>query len=324
MDPRLYRWQVPFRGAIRDRDDIHGKGLLRLASNRAGVLFYQGFARPPRNIYWQPLADWGRKLWCAARRLWKPGIVIVPSGITPTQSGVSHVLDSTRNAASTRSATPANGLLGQPPVQVRFGLPRPEGKQEGIETLAGESRPGTLGLRSCSRQERTREMPREPTRWIEAPEVKAIADRLIPRYHSHLRSWSEEIRYAFRDEAQVSKGRTVWGKAHKISGLACYLATNAPGEPNAFEDTPAPPADMFVMEIAADIWERLNDRQREALVDHELCHFTIDFDDNAWVVEHSEGWCAASVATTSRSSARSPSATGPGSRTWPSSPRRCS
>ena len=132
-------------------------------------------------------------------------------------------------------------------------------------------------------------MPREPTRWIEAPEVKAIAERLIPRYHSHLRSWSEEIRYAFRDEAQVSKGRTVWGKAHKITGLACYLATNAPGEPNAFEDTPAPPADMFVMEIAADVWERLNCRQRQALVDHELCHFTIDFDDNAGLVRGIRG-----------------------------------
>src|SRR5437588_4113257 len=36
VDPRLYRWQVPFRGVSKDRDDIHGRGFLRLASNRAG------------------------------------------------------------------------------------------------------------------------------------------------------------------------------------------------------------------------------------------------------------------------------------------------
>lgn len=127
-------------------------------------------------------------------------------------------------------------------------------------------------------------MPKEPTRWIEAPEVKDIADRLIPRYHSHLMSWATEIRYVFRNEAQVSKGKTVWGKAHKITALPCYLATNAPGDANAFDDVPAPPADMFVLEIAADIWTHLTERQREALVDHELTHFTIEMDDNVGLV----------------------------------------
>lgn len=132
-------------------------------------------------------------------------------------------------------------------------------------------------------------MPKAPTRWIEAPEVRDIAARLIPRYHSHLLSWAEEIRYVFRNEAQVSKGRTVWGKAHKIAGLPCYLATNAPGDLNAFDDVPPPPADMFVMEIAADIWERLTDKQKEALVDHELMHFTIEMDDNVGLVRGIRG-----------------------------------
>jgi hypothetical protein len=132
-------------------------------------------------------------------------------------------------------------------------------------------------------------MPKDPTRWIEAPEVKDMAERLIPKYHAHLRSWAEEIRYVFRNEAQVSKGRTVWGKAHKITGMPCYLATNAPGDANAFDDVPPPPADMFVMEVAADIWEKLTARQREALVDHELMHFTIEMDDNAGLVRGIRG-----------------------------------
>jgi hypothetical protein len=134
-----------------------------------------------------------------------------------------------------------------------------------------------------------RKLPKDPTRWIEAPEVKDIADRLIPKYHAHLRSWAEEIRYVFRNEAQVSKGRTVWGKAHKIAGLPCYLATNAPGDLNAFDDVPPPPADMFVMEIAADIWAKLTPKQQEALVDHELMHFTIEMDDNAGLVRGIRG-----------------------------------
>lgn len=132
-------------------------------------------------------------------------------------------------------------------------------------------------------------MPKDPTRWIEAPEVKDIAERLIPKHHAHLRSWAEEIRYVFRKEAQVSKGRAVWGKAHKITGLPCYLATNAPGDVNAFDDTPPPSADMFVMEIAHDIWTRLTPKQQEALVDHELMHFTIEMDDNAGVVRGIRG-----------------------------------
>jgi hypothetical protein len=131
-------------------------------------------------------------------------------------------------------------------------------------------------------------MPKDPTRWIEAPEVKDIADRLIPKYHAHLRSWAEEIRYVFRNEAQVSKGRTVWGKAHKITGLAAYMMFNSPGDLNSFDEVPQR-ADAFVMEIAHDIWKQLTPKQQQALVDHELMHFTIEMDDNAGLVRGIRG-----------------------------------
>jgi hypothetical protein len=119
------------------------------------------------------------------------------------------------------------------------------------------------------------------TRWIEAPEVKDIAERLIMAHHPNLELWMDEIRYVFRNEATKSKGKTVFGKAHKITKLACYLANNSPGDVNSFDDDP-PPADMFVMEIAADVWEVLTLAQRDALVDHELSHFDIEYDEDGF------------------------------------------
>jgi hypothetical protein len=111
VDPRLYRWQASLRGAIKDRDDIRGRGFLRLSSNRAGVLFYHGFARPPRNIYWQPLVDWSRKLGRAVQRLWARPAVPVAAGIEPLQSGVSNVLDSVIGATRVALVLVTGGLL---------------------------------------------------------------------------------------------------------------------------------------------------------------------------------------------------------------------
>jgi hypothetical protein len=50
IDPDLPRWQTRKRGLRVDRDDIHGGGLLRRRSRSLGVLYYQGFARRPREV----------------------------------------------------------------------------------------------------------------------------------------------------------------------------------------------------------------------------------------------------------------------------------
>jgi hypothetical protein len=112
--------------------------------------------------------------------------------------------------------------------------------------------------------------------WREAPEVKEIADRLIPEHHQEIELWMDEIRYVFRDKAAKSKGRVVLGKAHKLGGMACYLIHSAPGDLNEFGDQAG---DMFVVEIAEDAWETLTMRQKEALVDHELAHLSISINE---------------------------------------------
>jgi hypothetical protein len=50
VDPTLRRWQTTKRGARVDRDDIQGSGLVRRKSRSIGVLYYQGFARWPRDV----------------------------------------------------------------------------------------------------------------------------------------------------------------------------------------------------------------------------------------------------------------------------------
>jgi hypothetical protein len=114
--------------------------------------------------------------------------------------------------------------------------------------------------------------------WREAPEVQDLAEELIPKHHKRIQLWADEIRYVFRDEAQRSKGRVVFGKAHVVKDLACYLANHSAGDDHDFEN--AGPADMFVIEIAWDVWEQLNPAQRLALVDHELEHLVAQFDDS--------------------------------------------
>lgn len=110
------------------------------------------------------------------------------------------------------------------------------------------------------------------TDYRHAAAVKRIATGLIPAHHPHLEGI--RIEYVFRDTAAKKAGKEVWGTARKVSGLNAYLAATGDEVP---VDTDV--EDLFVIEIAEDIWAKLNDRQRRALVDHELCHCGITVDD---------------------------------------------
>lgn len=106
----------------------------------------------------------------------------------------------------------------------------------------------------------------------EAPDVKRIADRLIPQHHQELSWRADEIRYLFRDDIPTSNGRVVMGKARKLGGLGCYLAWTDAEDSNTFEDHEEVGTDMFVIEVYEPCWDRLTAAGQEALVDHELCH----------------------------------------------------
>lgn len=107
------------------------------------------------------------------------------------------------------------------------------------------------------------------TTYRHAPEVEAIANKLIGKHHRDLRDVKGSIRYVFRDEATTTKGKVVLGKARTVSGLNAWLAEPVDGDAPAF----------YVMEIAEDEWDLMDDKKRRALVDHELCHFAPEVND---------------------------------------------
>jgi hypothetical protein len=105
-----------------------------------------------------------------------------------------------------------------------------------------------------------------------APAVERIAKELIPKHHDHLAT--VDIKYLFVDPPAKSKGDIVWGKASIVSGRAAYLLAVPRLAGTDAEQMGADGNDysIFVIEISEAIWGHLDDRERRALVDHELSH----------------------------------------------------
>jgi len=102
--------------------------------------------------------------------------------------------------------------------------------------------------------------------WEEAsPSVIHVAEELIEKYHP----WLKEARigFVYRDKAQKSKGRLVLARAQTVPAkLQVYLEYD------------------FLIWVSKEDWEgKLTDAQREALIDHELCHCARD-DSGAWTI----------------------------------------
>lgn len=109
-----------------------------------------------------------------------------------------------------------------------------------------------------------------------APEVQRIAEALINKHVEFRMLRKIRIDYVFRSTAARDKGKLTLGKAKKITGLEALLATpDLANDPEATSEF----ASFFALEAAADTWELMNHRQREALIFHELCHFTVDVDE---------------------------------------------
>jgi hypothetical protein len=108
-------------------------------------------------------------------------------------------------------------------------------------------------------------------KYVKAPEVQEIADRLIEEHHSQLRN--ETLRCIFRDKHTLSKGKPVLVAARKISGLAGWLHLGwASKDPDKFTE-------LFVIEVPKDVWDRLDEKQKVALVDHALCRLDVEIPD---------------------------------------------
>lgn len=113
-----------------------------------------------------------------------------------------------------------------------------------------------------------------PVTFQPAPAVERTAEKLIRNHHTNLTD--VEIRYVFRSDTANKNGKPVMGTARKVTGLNAYLAQPA-GDPDA--------EDFFVIEISEPSWTVLDAKQREALVDHELCHCTTIYDEDTDTVK---------------------------------------
>lgn len=105
-----------------------------------------------------------------------------------------------------------------------------------------------------------------------APEVAALAADIIAEHHPDLDTDEVRIEYLFVAPPPTSNGRTVWGRARRVGGLAAVLADLAAHDSEFVED----PRPMFVVEISEPIWSELDDNRRRALIDHELMHLVAE------------------------------------------------
>lgn len=110
-----------------------------------------------------------------------------------------------------------------------------------------------------------------------AREVERIVRDLIADHYAHLHGI--RISCVFLSKTPKSKGRDVWARAKKISGLPAFLSDEN-GMSAEYDEMPP---DFFVIEVSEEIWTNLTESQRRALVDEQLVRLEIVEDDEGRV-----------------------------------------
>lgn len=109
-------------------------------------------------------------------------------------------------------------------------------------------------------------------KWWKATEAEAIGLELIgsgfTEFESH--SWLD-IRYIFTNTETGKDGCKVAASTRKLPGLYAALTQDG-GLADEPSDMTASPRVIFVVQIWADAWERLDAKQKRALIHHELMH----------------------------------------------------
>lgn len=100
--------------------------------------------------------------------------------------------------------------------------------------------------------------PKVVGRYSDAEPVRKLADWLIREESNFMRLRNAKVSYLFRNDEWVSKGYTVYAKTFIMddrqkfnTGLDVQIVVNKW------------------------VWDRIDDRQREALIAHELCHIDL-------------------------------------------------
>lgn len=103
------------------------------------------------------------------------------------------------------------------------------------------------------------------THWKAGKDVMDIVKKLIAKHHPHLALIEKDIGVVFKDKATEKAGLIIPGNTKKAPPLMEVLTDKKFGY-------------KFVIEIGADAWANLSEKQRTALLDHHLCAMLVEED----------------------------------------------
>ena len=112
-----------------------------------------------------------------------------------------------------------------------------------------------------------------PLQFDPAPDVAKLGEDLIARYHPHLADCN--FAYLFRNKRQARGGKEIFASAEKCTAKTQALVAYAQPDANKFN---------FCIVVSYEVWRELSEKQRSALIDHELSHCYVDETDEGELV----------------------------------------
>lgn len=103
--------------------------------------------------------------------------------------------------------------------------------------------------------------------WKAGKDVMDLMLRLIAEHHPHLAMIESDIGIVFREKAIEKNGKTILGVTKKAPPMLSVLTDKKFNY-------------KFIVELGADAWQTLSDRQRMALIDHHLCSMSVEEDED--------------------------------------------
>lgn len=104
----------------------------------------------------------------------------------------------------------------------------------------------------------------------DSPELQSVGLALIQKNHPDLKSLN--VGYLFRDAASVSRGHITMGMAIKVDDRNYVFGGKD-----------------VIVEIARDVWDRLDAELQTVLMDHELSHIGVELDEKGNTVLTNNG-----------------------------------
>jgi hypothetical protein len=101
--------------------------------------------------------------------------------------------------------------------------------------------------------------------WKAGKDVMDIVQKLIAKHHPHLALIEKDIGVVFKDKATEKAGLVIPGNTKKAPPLMEILTDKKFNY-------------KFIIELGADAWQQLNDKQQQALLDHHLCAMLVEED----------------------------------------------